>query len=75
MTELVLTGRGVKLDPMTFTLLSAPVCFAALGVGALCSANSATVAALYYWWPPVLLSGLLAFALNLANTFALREVS
>jgi len=75
LSEFMLKGRGFKLDPLTFTLLSAPVCFAGLTFGAVLTLDTEVGIAFCAWWRPILISGVLAFALNIVNAMLLRELS
>lgn len=81
---LVLSGRGLKLDSLTYVLLVLPPCFlfivlllAARGLGLLPSGDAVAPS----WgdvqgcWPLLLLNGLAAFALNVSIALFVKHTS
>jgi len=75
LSEVVLRGRDFRLDPLTLTMLTSPICCAALGFCAAMTGGAGLGPALLRCWRPVALSSLLAFVLNIATATMIREVS
>mmetsp|Transcript_66025 Transcript_66025/g.214775 ORF Transcript_66025/g.214775 Transcript_66025/m.214775 type:complete len:349 (-) Transcript_66025:123-1169(-) len=75
MGEVVLSGGGLKLDPLSYTLFVAPTCLAVLIGGNMATWDPAIPGALATWWPYVLPNALLAFVLNMLVATIIKEMS
>mmetsp|Transcript_117011 Transcript_117011/g.372468 ORF Transcript_117011/g.372468 Transcript_117011/m.372468 type:complete len:299 (+) Transcript_117011:263-1159(+) len=75
MGEVVLKGGGLKLDPLSYTLLIAPACLGYLLVGLAATWNPAIPQALAIWWPYILPNACLAFVMNLLVATIIKEIS
>mmetsp|Transcript_53113 Transcript_53113/g.137387 ORF Transcript_53113/g.137387 Transcript_53113/m.137387 type:complete len:350 (-) Transcript_53113:157-1206(-) len=75
MGEVVLSGGGLKLDPLSYTLFVAPACLAVLVGGIIATWDPAIPGALATWWPYVLPNALLAFVLNMLVATIIKEMS
>jgi len=79
--EVVLTGAGLKLDPLTFVAWQAPCAFffllcTVITLGAESSAETAVVWADFkVWWPVLLMNATWAFGLNLTIALTLKRLS
>lgn len=75
MSEIVLTGAGLKLDPLSFALIVSPACCVVLLVGSFFTWDPAIPGALVQWWHYVLPNCLLASMLNLIVATSIKEFS
>mmetsp|Transcript_71020 Transcript_71020/g.205907 ORF Transcript_71020/g.205907 Transcript_71020/m.205907 type:complete len:344 (+) Transcript_71020:42-1073(+) len=75
MGEVVLSGGGLKLDPMSYTLFCAPTCMLVLLVGNMFDWDHSTVEDFKRLWPVLLPNVLLAFVLNVLVACMLKEIS
>jgi len=75
MGEAVIGGGGLRLDPLSFSLLSALSCLAALFVGLVATWSPLIPHAAALWWPHLLATVLLASALNFLLPYILKEIS
>jgi len=75
MGEVVLSGGGLKLDPLSYTLFVAPACLAVLVGGIIATWDPAIPGALAKWWPYLLPNALLAFVLNMLVATIIKEMS
>mmetsp|Transcript_133456 Transcript_133456/g.426791 ORF Transcript_133456/g.426791 Transcript_133456/m.426791 type:complete len:349 (-) Transcript_133456:117-1163(-) len=75
MGEVVLSGGGLKLDPLSYTLFVAPTCLAVLVGGIIANWDPAIPGALAKWWPYLLPNALLAFVLNMLVATIIKEMS
>jgi len=67
--------RGKKLDPLTYNMFLAPVCFVLLAAANLVHWDPSTWADFYRCWPLILANGSLAFCLNLLVASVIKECS
>jgi hypothetical protein len=79
MGEVVLTGAGLKLDPLTFNLFQAPLTFIPLCIGsvvAYATGNSnGLFAAFSQNWHLILPNSMMAFVLNITLTALIKHLS
>mmetsp|Transcript_102435 Transcript_102435/g.260131 ORF Transcript_102435/g.260131 Transcript_102435/m.260131 type:complete len:349 (+) Transcript_102435:118-1164(+) len=75
MGEVVLSGGGLKLDPLSYTLFVAPACLAVLVGGIIATWDPAIPGALAKWWPYLLPNALLAFVLNILVATIIKDIS
>lgn len=75
MGELVLSGSSFKLDPLTYTMFAAPICFATLLVGNVFFWEAEMLHRLAIWWPYLLPNMALAFVLNVLVATIVKELS
>jgi len=75
MGEFVLSGAGLKLDPLSYTMFVAPTCLAVLVTGNALTWDPAILPAAQAWWAYLLPNALLAFALNVLVASIIKEVS
>jgi len=73
--ELVLTGDSFKLDPLSFTLFTAPVCLVVLIIGNIATWKSEVLTDMAIWWPWLIPNACLAFCLNLTIALVIKETS
>jgi len=74
MGEILLSGPR-KLDPLTYTLFVAPICFVVLVFVNIFAWQPGTVERFYIWWPVLLANALLAFCLNILVATVVKECS
>jgi drug/metabolite transporter (DMT)-like permease len=72
--EIVLNG-DLKLDPLSYTLLVAPVCLVVLAVGSAITWTPSVTHDFAQMWPLIIPSALLAFILNVWIALVIKEVS
>jgi len=65
----------LKLDALTYTMFLAPACFVILLIGVVSSWTSEIVTDFLVWWPYLIPSGCLAFALNVCISSLIKECS
>jgi hypothetical protein len=79
MGELVLTGQGLKLDPMTFNFFQAPLTFLPLCIGAIaaCAAgqSNGVFVAFQKNWYLILPNSMMAFVLNITLAAVIKNLS
>jgi len=75
MGEFVLSGGGLKLDPLSYTMFAAPTCLVVLVVGTAITWDPRIPAALHAWQWYILPNAVLAFALNVLVAATIKEVS
>jgi len=73
--ELVLTGSGFRLDPLSYTFFVAPVCLAVLAVGTIVTWDPAIPADIATWWPCLIPNACIAVCLNVAIASVIQETS
>mmetsp|Transcript_18183 Transcript_18183/g.42806 ORF Transcript_18183/g.42806 Transcript_18183/m.42806 type:complete len:354 (-) Transcript_18183:42-1103(-) len=73
MGEMVLNGQ--KLDPLTYNMFLAPICFLVLIVGNAIHWDDGIVASFALWWPMILGNACVAFALNITVAAVIKECS
>jgi hypothetical protein len=79
MGEVVLTGAGLKLDPLTFNLFQAPLTFIPLCIGAVVAHATGNMngvlTALSQNWHLILPNSMMAFVLNITLTAVIKHLS
>merc|ERR1719197_2362357 len=75
MGEWLLNGSDVKLDPLTYTMFMAPVCFAVLLIGNIFAWDPEIIPRMIEWWPYLLPNAALAFCLNVSVALLIKECS
>jgi len=75
MGEFVLSGAGLKLDPLSYTMFVAPTCLLVLIVGTAVTWDPRIPAAFLAWRSYILPNALLAFVLNVLMAATIKEVS
>jgi len=72
--EIVLNG-DLKLDPLTYTMLVAPVCLVVLFVGSAITWTPSCGTDFAVWWPLIIPNSCLAFILNVWIALVIKETS
>jgi drug/metabolite transporter (DMT)-like permease len=72
--EIVLNG-DLKLDPLTYTLLVAPVCLVVLVIGSIITWTPAVAHDFAQTWPLIIPNACLAFILNVWIALVIKETS
>mmetsp|Transcript_54402 Transcript_54402/g.137406 ORF Transcript_54402/g.137406 Transcript_54402/m.137406 type:complete len:160 (+) Transcript_54402:2-481(+) len=75
MGEFVLSGGGLKLDPLSYTMFVAPTCLVVLMIGTAITWDPRIPAALHAWQWYILPNAVLAFVLNVLVAATIKEVS
>eukprot|EP00932_Pfiesteria_piscicida_P002029 SRR837773.11976.p2 GENE.SRR837773.11976~~SRR837773.11976.p2 ORF type:complete len:360 (-),score=168.96 SRR837773.11976:37-972(-) len=75
MGECVLTGAGLKLDPLSYTLFTAPICLVVLAVGTAATWEPAILTQGIKFWYLLVPNALLAFVLNYLVASVIKETS
>jgi len=75
MGEFVLSGGGLKLDPLSYTMFIAPTCLSVLVVGLALGWDTRIPSAVHTWQWYLLPNALLAFVLNILVAAIIKEVS
>jgi hypothetical protein len=79
MGELVLTGQGLKLDPLTFNFFTAPLTFIPLFLGAIVAGaaghSDGVFVALCKNWYLILPNSMMAFVLNITLATVIKNLS
>lgn len=73
--EWVLSGSDLKLDPLTYTFLMAPMALAVLMVGNLFTWSVEIAHRLALWWPYLILNSFCAFSLNVTIATVIKQAS
>merc|ERR1719506_1955574 len=75
MGEYILSGSDMKLDPLTYTMFMAPVCFVAVLCGHVFTWDPVILSRIAVWWPYLLPNAIMAFALNVTIAALIKECS
>jgi len=75
MGEIVLSGNNMKLDPLTYTLIVAPICFMFVCVGTFASWSPEILEDFAVVWPYLIPNACMAFLLNLLVATIIKETS
>lgn len=75
MGECVLTGAGLRLDPLSYTLFTAPICLMVLAVGTAATWEPAILTQGLLHWRLIVPNTMLAFILNLLVASVIKETS
>jgi len=73
--EVVLTGAGLSLDPLSYVLFEAPLCFVELSAAALLMWHPATVLDFRLWWHLILPNSMLSPLLSVMQATVIKELS
>jgi len=71
----LMNGSALKLDPLTYTMFMAPMCFMVLVIGNFFTWNSSVLPDLAKYWPILIPNALLAFSMNVTISILIKEAS
>eukprot|EP00928_Gymnodinium_smaydae_P063814 TRINITY_DN4729_c0_g2_i2.p1 TRINITY_DN4729_c0_g2~~TRINITY_DN4729_c0_g2_i2.p1 ORF type:complete len:440 (-),score=32.84 TRINITY_DN4729_c0_g2_i2:38-1357(-) len=73
--EIALKGKGLSLDPLTFTLIQAPLTLVPLGIALAITRPTGIVEAFCAYWHLLIINSMIAFVLNVMLAVVIKRLS